>query len=688
MARKSFYDMLLVDQNATLDEIRLAFKRRALQVHPDKGGSKEEFHSVYQALETLGDPVARKKYDHTLTTIKSSMVSHAKSNKEEKARKQNINPATRRTSEKQTRPQMPGRRSTTPKHKTSTRPATTQEPQSEQTKLLTEIRDLLRQLPRDTRSDVITKQFSQKQRLLLEKWMVDNVDNVDTSAGTRGHSEVKVLALTGKNAPCNTPDFETSSHMSCLVASGATSVNPERRFAREEAESKKGMRKCPKGCNEPYSSDSVVFTSTKEASETQSLGSEAAETCMEPHPRGKKETNPSLDVMFERNYALAVPNSKSDRSLGKKRSPKMRSSGSVKRAHRHSRSYNALICFDSLEIRAGYYCDLKTALDNLVILTSVKQKMRDHRDAGAFTVEHLHEAMVSAAGEHGRNIADLKPWFTVLQYAGCFIGACLRSPSVRSLEVYGKMRAVLEPFRIYSKCVGGRSVYWRYSPVHLEDAWQRFQGAVAKAWTLAEFDSVEILQKIRSLYEARASFRRRSLQRWEQQHMAMQDKKGRERNVADHLGCWERRQMALHDKNRHRPRRLRERNPTGLMESWERKRMAMEDRNKHRPRKMRLKSQLGVSRQLLRRLSSLRKLIRRWGCILKKEATKAEVDHKRVLRERRARQKNNEEERRLEALKQKRKRTEERLRRERLSKRMRSELTMDDILGPKYDKMA
>ena len=135
----------------------------------------------------------------------------------------------------------------------------------------------------------------------------------------------------------------------------------------------------------------------------------------------------------------------------------MHSSGCVKRAHRHSRSYNALICFDSLEIRAGYYCDLKTALDNLVILTSVKQKMRDHRGAGAFSVEHLHEAMVSAAAEHGRSIADLKPWFTVLQYAGCFIGACLRSPSVRNLEVYGKMRAVLEPFRTYSKCVGGQS---------------------------------------------------------------------------------------------------------------------------------------------------------------------------------------------------------------------------------------
>ena len=71
MAKKSFYDILEVDKSATLEEIKLAFKRRALQVHPDKGGSKESFHLVYQALETLADPAARKKYDQGLATGKS-----------------------------------------------------------------------------------------------------------------------------------------------------------------------------------------------------------------------------------------------------------------------------------------------------------------------------------------------------------------------------------------------------------------------------------------------------------------------------------------------------------------------------------------------------------------------------------------------------------------------------------------
>ena len=48
---------------------KLAFKRRALQVHPDKGGSKEQFHLVYQALETLADPKARKTYDSRAVSL-------------------------------------------------------------------------------------------------------------------------------------------------------------------------------------------------------------------------------------------------------------------------------------------------------------------------------------------------------------------------------------------------------------------------------------------------------------------------------------------------------------------------------------------------------------------------------------------------------------------------------------------
>ncbi|CAE8587687.1 unnamed protein product [Polarella glacialis] len=59
----SLYHILGCEQGALFAELRACFKRRALSVHPDKGGSKEAFQQVLAAFETLADPVARAGYD-------------------------------------------------------------------------------------------------------------------------------------------------------------------------------------------------------------------------------------------------------------------------------------------------------------------------------------------------------------------------------------------------------------------------------------------------------------------------------------------------------------------------------------------------------------------------------------------------------------------------------------------------
>ena len=41
-----FYETLRIARKATLEEIKLAFKKLALEVHPDKGGNKEAFHQA------------------------------------------------------------------------------------------------------------------------------------------------------------------------------------------------------------------------------------------------------------------------------------------------------------------------------------------------------------------------------------------------------------------------------------------------------------------------------------------------------------------------------------------------------------------------------------------------------------------------------------------------------------------
>ena len=60
---KKFYDLLGVEKTATTDQIKKAFRKLALQHHPDRGGDKEKFQELNMAHEVLSDPQKRELYD-------------------------------------------------------------------------------------------------------------------------------------------------------------------------------------------------------------------------------------------------------------------------------------------------------------------------------------------------------------------------------------------------------------------------------------------------------------------------------------------------------------------------------------------------------------------------------------------------------------------------------------------------
>ena len=58
-----FYDILEIKYTATMDEIKKAYRRKALIHHPDKGGKEEDFKKISIAYETLVNPEKRDLYD-------------------------------------------------------------------------------------------------------------------------------------------------------------------------------------------------------------------------------------------------------------------------------------------------------------------------------------------------------------------------------------------------------------------------------------------------------------------------------------------------------------------------------------------------------------------------------------------------------------------------------------------------
>jgi curved DNA-binding protein len=53
-----------VPRTASQDEIKRAYRKLAMQHHPDKGGNEEKFKQIYEAYDTLGDTVKRSQYDN------------------------------------------------------------------------------------------------------------------------------------------------------------------------------------------------------------------------------------------------------------------------------------------------------------------------------------------------------------------------------------------------------------------------------------------------------------------------------------------------------------------------------------------------------------------------------------------------------------------------------------------------
>ncbi|MEX2598617.1 MAG: DnaJ domain-containing protein, partial [Dehalococcoidia bacterium] len=64
--KRDYYDVLEVPREASEEDIRKAFRKKALEYHPDRNkatDASERFKEVNEAYQVLTDPGKRKQYD-------------------------------------------------------------------------------------------------------------------------------------------------------------------------------------------------------------------------------------------------------------------------------------------------------------------------------------------------------------------------------------------------------------------------------------------------------------------------------------------------------------------------------------------------------------------------------------------------------------------------------------------------
>jgi len=59
-----YYSRLGVNKQASPEELKRAYKKLAMQHHPDRGGDQTTFQQINEAYETLKDPAKRQQYDN------------------------------------------------------------------------------------------------------------------------------------------------------------------------------------------------------------------------------------------------------------------------------------------------------------------------------------------------------------------------------------------------------------------------------------------------------------------------------------------------------------------------------------------------------------------------------------------------------------------------------------------------
>jgi len=526
----SLYDVLGVLRTASMQELRGAFKRTALVVHPDKGGTKEAFQRVMLAFQTLVDPIQRQTYDRRIEkaccsgdrprqqkppeTQKASEVRscetkphsrrHAPGEADSKC-KQTCATATHQASSMKTAARCAER------NNPSMRKATCKE------HLLEALFRALQLLPALRRRTVFCQLFTEAERVELEVFIRARSTR---SVGACDRSSFEGSDVHRVHAHGDTDSSSSNSGTSSDCSSCELSEDQE-----------SGM--LPLAISAP--SESLALCDAEYDHVRQFM--------LEDEDEDPGES-PEHDGLAERT-GLGASNSRSTVR------------GLIVRYRSSKPWYQAVVCIESLTMLSREVLDLETALDYLVILHACKNQIRMGR-AGTFE-ERAREGLKCAFEEHATSEKEIGLRFKVELCKSFWVKGHLDTPMVHNLSEALLFVKRLSPYRVLPGM--NQHKLMRSGLLELEAEWKEVRACYVGICVAAGLDKEDVERKLQLREEARRPFRDLQVSLWNQRRMAgeelLQHQFEKEERRLERRNC---KGMDLEDKSSRRRQHLEMRN--------------------------------------------------------------------------------------------------------------------------------
>eukprot|EP00927_Polykrikos_kofoidii_P063505 TRINITY_DN5833_c0_g1_i2.p1 TRINITY_DN5833_c0_g1~~TRINITY_DN5833_c0_g1_i2.p1 ORF type:complete len:605 (-),score=76.93 TRINITY_DN5833_c0_g1_i2:242-2056(-) len=498
------YRVLGIQVGASKEEVRAAYKRRALALHPDKGGCKEAFHAVAHAFETLYDDSARKRAAAADVTNPPPDSASAPSRPKDKPPARTCQ-AGQHSSTRQgadsgkvrkntSHPHWPGPSTANRADKRSGQPGASEGPDAswEATEdgclgnICHRLSVLLRSLSPAERRHVLQSQFSQSQRRTLEEWMKARQDRSCTTAQCTSTSTPvgdAVVAVVNDD-PSNTRKRRGGARSSSSTSNSGSDSDDDGRAIKVAL-----MDWYPPSDLHDNTSHRLhdIFSTAEQ--EGVDLRTEAEA----PWTRGPSDGRPKPRCVTR--YTL-----------------------------KGITYYRAAICVDGLHLRTRCFKELSSILDIHVALMSIRQRMPAAHERETL-IKPIIDEILQGYGLDAESDMGLRMYVSF--WCIHLLGRELCTPSLPFSRIGDVMRVwargqALNPLAKLRRRVF--NMFDVYAPPALSAMWSELKEMYLKSWGAEGIDVGGLGEELDAEYAARRAHRERQLELWNAKRMRSEDR--------------------------------------------------------------------------------------------------------------------------------------------------------------------